>query len=177
MFAASSVVLLFSLLFFSDDKIKIPSLIEERYTSLISSFIRWFNNLFFHMMFLYHCRRRTLSLSFYHSVFVGPLSDGALQSISKSNDARPLRRRCRRRRRRRLLYLLFIVLSALAFESVPSLQRNRQLFYGNMVQKLAVRPVKWWSLALSRSGTVATVFFVVTMCHRVWKRLRCVTPR
>lgn len=63
----------------------------------------------------------SLALSFY--VFVGPaLVGGALQSISKSDDARPARRR------HRLLYLLLIILSALAFQSVPSLRRNRQPF-------------------------------------------------
>lgn len=51
--------------------------------------------------------------------------------------------------------------------------------HGDMVQELAARTAKWWSLPLSPSRTVATVFLVVTrtMCRRLWKRLRRVTPR
>lgn len=102
----------------------------------------------------------SLALSFY--VFVGPVPGGASQSISKSDDARPARRR------HRLLYLLLIILSALAFQSVPSLRRNRQPFTGTWSRSSQPGPPSG-DRYLSRSRTVATVFLVVTltMCRRV----------
>lgn len=87
--------------------------------------------LYFH---LYSLLLTSLFLSLYHSTSSLAHYPAALQSISKSDDARPARRR------RRLLYLLLIVLSALAFQSVPSLRRNRQLFTGTWSRSLQPGP-------------------------------------